>query len=181
MAAALTGWRMNRTSIEGEEPVSFAERLAASDAFKAMFREGMTLVEEAAAYLDGPGREEAKSLPRTESLAYAAESMRLTTRLMQLASWLLLQRAVNEGELTLDQASAEKRKVRLSHQDCAASPDVFGKLPATLRSLVCESLRLQARIIHLDQLLYLDPEAPFAPAPTSPVAEQIDRLRAAFC
>lgn len=172
---------MNQIYVEGEEPVSFAVRLAASDAFKSMFREGMALVEEAAAYLDGRGREEAKVLPRGESLAYAAESMRLTTRLMQLASWLLLQRAVNEGELTLDQAASEKRKVKLTYQDSAAAPEVFGKLPQNLRDLVCESLRLQARIIHLDQLLYLDPNAPFAVAPVSPVAEQINRLRAAFC
>ena len=165
---------------EGEEPVSFAARLAASEAFKSLFREGMTLVEEAAAYLDGPGREDAKALPRSESLAYAAESMRLTTRLMQLASWLLLQRAVNEGELTLDQASNEKRKVKLSHQDSAAAPDVFGKLPDRLRELVCESLRLQARVIHLDQLLYHDPDAPFALPQVSPVEEQLNRLRAAF-
>ncbi|HUO53227.1 MAG TPA: DUF1465 family protein [Rhodoblastus sp.] len=172
---------MGRTNIEGDEPVSFAERLAASDAFKAMFREGMGLVEAAAAYLDGPGRQEAKTLPRNESLAYAAESMRLTTRLMQLASWLLLQRAVNEGELTLDQAASEKRKVKLSYQDAAAAPEVFARLPKSLRELVCESLRLQARIIHLDQLLYLDPDAPFAAPTTSPVEEQLNRLRAAFC
>lgn len=163
-----------------EEPVSFAQRLAASEAFKAMFREGMTLVEEAAAYLDGPGREEARTLPRSESLAYAAESMRLTTRLMQLASWLLLQRAVNEGELSTEQAISEKRKVRLTYQENAASPEIFPRLPETLRDLVCESLRLQARIIHLDQLLYIRPEPNPAYGAASPVAEQLNRLRAAF-
>ena len=45
----------------------------------------------------GAGREQAKALERNDSLAYAAESMRLTTRLMQIASWLLLRRAVAEG------------------------------------------------------------------------------------
>jgi regulator of CtrA degradation len=164
-----------------EAPVSFAQRLAASDAFKSMFREGMTLVEEAAAYLDGPGREEAKALPRVESLAYAAESMRLTTRLMQLASWLLLQRAVNEGELTLVEAASEKRKVKLSYQESAASPEIFPRLPQALRDLVCESLRLQARIIHLDQLLYLGPGAAVTTPTSSPVEDQLNRLRAAFC
>ena len=59
----------------------------------------MTLVEEAAAYLDGPGRGKSSALPRPAALAYSTESMRLTTRLMQVASWLFLQRAVNEGEL----------------------------------------------------------------------------------
>ena len=78
-----------------------------SEAFKALFREGMTLVEEAAAYLDGPGRVcNRRLLRRPVALAYATESMRLTTRLMQIASWLLLRRAVNEGELTPAQAQS---------------------------------------------------------------------------
>ena len=40
--------------------------------------------------------------------------MRLTTRLMQLASWLLLQRAVNDGEMSDEQARLEKAKVKLN-------------------------------------------------------------------
>src|SRR5690242_18995100 len=99
------------------EPVSFGERLAGSQVFSALFRDGMALVEETAVYLDGPGRKESKLLDRTAALAYATESMRLTTRLMQLASWLLLHRAVNEGEMSLAQASQEKSKVKLSSID----------------------------------------------------------------
>lgn len=164
----------------GQEPVSFVERLAGSDAFKSLFKEGMNLVEEAAAYLDGPGRAEAKALPRMEALAYASESMRLTTRLMQLASWLLLQRAVNEGEMSQTQAASEKHKVKLSNQDMASAPETFHRLPARLRDLVAHSVRLQARIIHLDQLLYARSEALMPPVASSPVADQIERLRMAF-
>ena len=164
----------------GQEPVSFVERLAGSDAFKSLFKEGMNLVEEAAAYLDGPGRAEAKALPRMEALAYASESMRLTTRLMQLASWLLLQRAVNEGEMSQSQAASEKHKVKLSNQDMASAPETFHRLPARLRDLVAHSVRLQARIIHLDQLLYAREEALAPPVASSPVADQIERLRMAF-
>src|SRR6202165_3236076 len=81
--------------------VHFSERLTNSAAFGTLFREGMDLVEETAAYLDGAGRIEAKALDRAVSLTYATESMRLTARLMQLASWLLLHRAVKEGEMAL--------------------------------------------------------------------------------
>src|SRR6202790_570943 len=98
-------------------PVSFGARLAGSQTFSTLFRDGMALVEETAAYLDGPGRKESKLLERAAALAYATESMRLTTRLMQLASWLLLHRAVNEGEMSLAQASQEKSKVKLSVSD----------------------------------------------------------------
>ena len=59
---------------------------ARSELFDRTFREGMELVEETAAYLDGEGRRDSKMLSRAAPLAYAAESMKLTTRLMQIAS-----------------------------------------------------------------------------------------------
>src|SRR5215467_1247599 len=105
---------MSDRLIDGLQPVSFGERLAASQNFSQLFRNGMRLVEETAAYLDGPGRQESRLLDRARSLAYATESMRLTTRLMQLASWLLLHRAVNEGEMSLAQANKERRKIKLA-------------------------------------------------------------------
>lgn len=156
--------------------VSFGDRLASSDAFKLLFREGMLLVEEAAAYLDGPGRRDSRLLPRPEAIAYASESMRLTTRLMQLASWLLLQRAVNEGDLTPAQAQTDKHKVNLARQEFATAPEVFAKLPERLQELALQSQRLQDRIIHLDQLIHGGAPAPAAPA----VLGQIESLRAAF-
>lgn len=134
-------------------PVSFADSFVTSDAFRALFREGMGLVEATAAYLDGPGRDESKGLPRMSALSYASESMRLTTRLMQLASWLLLQRAVAEGELTSDQARVQKDKVKLSHQSTSSAADAIEALPEQLRELINQSLRLQERILHLDQLM----------------------------
>ena len=131
--------------------IPFIHRLAVSGAFKDLFREGMTLVEEAASYLDGPGREESRALPRPAALAYSTESMRLTTRLMQVASWLLLQRAVNEGELTSSQAQAERVRVKLSREEYGCAPEIFEQLPPTLRSLSQRSLRIQERVMHLDQ------------------------------
>ncbi len=165
----------------GDGTVSFAAKLASSDSFKALFREGMVLVEDAASYLDGEGREEAKRLPRMAALAYAAESMRLTTRLMQLASWLLLQRAVNEGELTTNEAMTEKRKVRLVEQDIASGSDVLARLPARLLELVELSIRLQARIIHIDRLLYQpqDKKEPVVAAPRH-LETQLQLLRTVF-
>ena len=102
---------MSEQSANEAVPVSFGERLASSQVFTDLFRDGMSLVEETASYLDGPGRQDSKGLERNASLAYATESMRLTTRLMQLASWLLLHRAVKEGEMSLAQAHKEKTKV----------------------------------------------------------------------
>src|SRR6267142_3133336 len=136
-----------------KQPVSFGARLAASQSFSTLFREGMKLVEETASYLDGAGRKESKKLDRSSSLCYATESMRLTTRLMQLASWLLLHRAVNEGEMSLAQASKEKAKVKISPGD-KGDPDVVLLLPERLRELIDRSLRLQERVRRLDATIH---------------------------
>jgi regulator of CtrA degradation len=159
--------------------IPFIHRLAVSGAFKDLFREGMTLVEEAASYLDGPGRAESRALSRPAALAYSTESMRLTTRLMQVASWLLLQRSVNEGELTASQAQAERVRVKLSRQEYGCAPEVFEQLPPTLRSLSKRSLRIQERVIHLDQGLAVA-RSPEPVMTRSEVAFQVERLRAAF-
>jgi len=53
-----------------------------SDLFTKTFKEGMALVEEVAAYLDGPGRYESKKLDRKSALLYASQSMKLTTDLL---------------------------------------------------------------------------------------------------
>ena len=163
-------------------PVSFVEKLAASDAFSVMFREGMSLVEEAAAYLDIEGRIEAKALSRSLSRAYAAESMRLTTRLMQIASWLLFQRAVNEGEMTRRQSVSNRRRVKLQEQELASAPELFELLPERLRELSLLSVRLQARILHLDRLLYGAAETSASPLrpEMSPVQVQLNQIREAF-
>ena len=81
----------------GRSREAVVDDFARSELFDRTFREGMELVEETAAYLDGDGRRESKLLSRAAALAYAGESMKLTTRLMQIASWLLVQRAVQIG------------------------------------------------------------------------------------
>ena len=157
--------------------VLFSERLTNSAAFGVLFREGMDLVEQTAAYLDGDGRAEAKALERSVSLTYATESMRLTTRLMQLASWLLLHRAVKEGEMTLTQANREKTKVKLSAAD-PGPVDMVTKLPEQLQQLIARSMDLQARVRRLDSTIHA-PAAERAPI-GNPLVPQLNRLKAAF-
>src|SRR5258707_2065356 len=141
--------------------VPLRARLTNSAEFGTLFREGMDLVEETAAYLDGDGRNEAKALERSVSLTYATESMRLTTRLMQLASWLLLHRAVKEDEMTLTQANREKTKVKLTAADPGAE-DMIEKLPHQLQDLMSRSMILHTRVRRLDTTL-LTPPAEQAP------------------
>ncbi len=137
----------------------------------------MKLVEETAAYLDGPGRKDSKKLERTSALAYATESMRLTTRLMQLASWLLLHRAVNEGEMSLDQANKEKTKVKLAAAE-PLDPAVIKGLPEKLRALIERTRKLHEDVRRLDATIHAP--MPDEPVVANPLDHQMGLLRAAF-
>jgi regulator of CtrA degradation len=170
MLVALRGVNMSNHFIN--RPVPFGEKLAASESFPPLFRDGMKLVEDAAVYLDGPGRSESRQLDRAASIAYATESMRLTTGLMQLASWLLLHRAVNEGEISLAQANKERNRVMLPTAD---GDDLPAALPARLCELIGRANMLIDRIRRLDATFH----APPARA-GHPFEGQLGLLRAAF-
>jgi regulator of CtrA degradation len=170
---------MGELSFDSTNTVRLAERRVFSDSFKPLYNEGMGLVEQAAEYLDGPGRVEAKGLSRLAATLYAAESMRLTTRLMQVASWLLLQRAANSGEMTRDQVASEKSKVRL---DTGSAPDEvagWNDLPKDFVALVTRSLSLQNVVRRMDEEIY-GTGATRQPSSQNPVSDQIRLLNTAF-
>ncbi len=149
---------------------------ARSELFQRTFQEGMDLVEETAAYLDGGGRQASKLLSRNSALAYAAESMRLTTRLMQVASWLLVQRAVREGDMPAG-AACEDRYRLSAEAVCRAEGPEAAELPSELQSLLDRSERLYGRVRHLDRRMYVEAADDEA---AHPVLSQHDRLKTAF-
>lgn len=158
----------------GRGRATVVDDFARSELFDRTFREGMELVEETAAYLDGDGRRESKLLSRAAALAYAGESMKLTTRLMQIASWLLVQRAVREGDMTA--LAACEPRYRLAERKVETEP-THAELPIALVEYLVRAEKLYDRVLHLDRRMYLD--APEEEA-VNPVQSQLDRLAAAF-
>ena len=151
-----------------------------SELFARTFREGMDMVEETAAYLDGPGREDSKKLPRDHALTYASQSMRLTTRLMQVASWLLVQRALKENEMTGAEAREDRYRLAPEKEALSATDQPLAgyaaALPAILLDLLARSESLHERIVRLDRSLYGAINAQTG----NTVADQISRIEAAF-
>ena len=166
--------------ISGPDPAAAVARMrqvedfARSELFERTFQDGMALVEETATYLDGDGRREAKLLSRAAALAYAAESMALTTRLMQTASWLLVQRAVREGDMSADQACDDRYRLRLRPP---SDQPTHTDLPIALVELMVRAEKLLERVVYLDRRMFVDiPDD----EPSNPVQNQLDRLKAAF-
>ena len=150
--------RASATTGTGEEAApTGVVAFVRSKLFTHLFSGGMALVEETAGYLDDEGRRESRDLSREATLAYAGTSMRLTTRLMQIASWLLVLRAVREGEMSPAEARADKYRIGPPERQ-AERPDLAG-LPPRLIELIERTDTLYARITRLDGDLFGDQEA----------------------
>jgi regulator of CtrA degradation len=121
--------------------------------FERTFEEGMSLVEEAARYFDGRGRQEARSLPGQAAMLYSSESLRVTTRLMQAASWLLVQRAVVDGDMTADDAASERYRLGSKEICYGGRAEDALSLPKALQDLLARSESLYRRIARLEQVL----------------------------
>ena len=160
--------------------ISFGEKFAGSAQFESLFKEGMALVERTAEYLDGDGRAEARELAAPVSVVYATESMRLTTRLLELASWLLIRRALKDGEITLEEARIKRRRLRLTAIGRPSHVKRFAELPERLRELIEASFSLHDQILRVDRALQGQMTSQPSAVNDNPVESQLARLSAAF-
>lgn len=129
------------------------QAFAGSAVFDRTFDEGMSLVQRASRYFDGRGREEARQLPGQIAMLYSSESLRVTTRLMQAASWLLIQRAVHEGDMA--EEDARDPRYHLGSKDvclgrCAQDTTA---LPNTLLDLLLRSESLYRRVERWEKIV----------------------------
>ena len=117
------------------------------------YDEALALTVSARDYFAHQGPSEREGLTPEARLIACCESMRLTARLTEVMAWLLVQRAVEAGEI--DRKEAARKRFRLAGQKvCAASNPVAGEvLPPRFNSLLEQSGALYSRIARLDSLL----------------------------
>ncbi|WP_332065759.1 DUF1465 family protein [Bartonella sp. CB189] len=161
-----------------DEPIIMIEHDAFENAFNRLYEETMTLIEETAVYIDTEGKLAARSLSAESSAIYAKEAMYLSTRLMQIASQLLLLRAEREGEMAPEQIKKEIAKVSLHTPTLKLKSAHWEELPEVFRYFVARSLRLEERMHYMNygkeriSSRALDDD--------NPVGKQIELLKTAF-
>ena len=113
-----------------------------------LYVEAMVLADEARSYFDRNGRDERMALDPLVRVGFSCESLKVTTRLMHVIAWLLTQRAVEAGELTLRQSRTSSRRLG---EGAASDPTVLEKLPPGALHLVQASQELFARVQRLEE------------------------------
>jgi regulator of CtrA degradation len=74
--------------------------------------------------------------------------------LMQAASWLLIQRAVHEGDMTVEDAASERYRLGAREICLGKREDGVDQLPKKLIELLERSDSLYRRVARLDDVLF---------------------------
>lgn len=117
-----------------------------------LYTEAMLLADEARAYFDHEGQAERETLDPLTRVAYSCESLRVTTRLMHVVSWLLVRKAIQAGEMSEAEANAPDRHLGRA-ADLLEDRTLHAELPTRSRSLAAASRDLYGRVSRLDQQL----------------------------
>ena len=137
---------------EPETPVTY---------LRSTFEEALLLTRESRDYIAYQLPRDREPLEPAVQIAASCEAMRLTARLTHVMAWLLMQRAVEAGEISrLEAAEAGNR---LGGQDVCEGDDEArqssidtaeaGALPPRLDELLTRSLALYQRVARLDSQL----------------------------
>ncbi|MEC3911590.1 DUF1465 family protein [Sphingobium sp. CR2-8] len=141
-----------------------------------LYMEAMVMADEARSYFDGRASLDDGVDDPLRRVAFACESLKVTTRLMHIIAWLLSQRAWQRGEIEQIDLSDEKYRLgRASHTD----EGLAASFPFAARALIDASQELYQRVARLqDRLDTMSSSA--ATAVASPARALLDRLNTAF-
>lgn len=141
-----------------------------------LYVEAMVMADEARSYFDAGTLPDDLGDDPLQRVAFACESLKVTTRLMHVIAWLLGQRAWQRGEIGNAEASGEKYRLGAAAESDAA---LIAAFPFAARSLVEASQELYERVARLQERMdmMLNPDAGER---KSPARALMDRLSTSF-
>lgn len=130
------------SSASDHEQAHLAPRLV-----DALYNEALLLAAEARAYFDRAGRQERDLLDPQARVAFACESLRVTTRIMHVTAWSLTARAARSAD-----AHPLRRRVDCRLGNASPSePSTIALMPRQAQRLIIASSELYERVKRIDQ------------------------------
>ena len=123
--------------------------------FSGTYDEAIAMLVQTRDYLTAAGNKDCALLSAERQKVYAFESLRLTSRLTRIMAWLLAQRAVHKGQMSIDEALDEGFCLR-NVPICLEKGTDTAAMPEGLRALLERSHRLYMRVSRLDDMVRRD-------------------------
>jgi regulator of CtrA degradation len=121
--------------------------------FGRTYDEAMGLLLEARNYVIADELRRPGTTEPADRLILCCETMRLTARLTHVMAWLLAQKAVHAGEITLAEAAAEPFALGGRTTCLTEHPGIAALGDDWLAGLLDRSLRLYVRVSRLDEMV----------------------------
>jgi len=119
----------------------------------ATYREAMDLAVQARAYIAERAPAIRATMSGESEAVYAAETMRMSTRIMHVVAWALNRKALAAGEIDESEAGAPGRRLG-GEEVCVAAPiGDLRVLPDPVQEMVLASRDLYDRAARLERLL----------------------------
>ncbi|MFN4088219.1 MAG: DUF1465 family protein [Alphaproteobacteria bacterium] len=125
-------------------PVTFMNRT---------YDEAIGLLVEARDWLIRSEPGERDRLASADRLTMTLEATRMTTQITQVIAWLMVQKAIAEGELAWSEATRPEHRLGGRSVCLDATGAANERLPESLRDLLDRSRRLYVRVSRLDELV----------------------------
>ncbi len=142
----------------------------------ALYRESMELAEDARDYFDHVGQWDRKRLQPMDRVLFSCESLKVTTRLMHVISWLLVRKAVLAGEMTPADALAPDRRLGRATKATQEDSPRIKSLPPMAQRLIAKSQDIYIRIKRLEEQM----DSPDMDVEDSPARLLQQQLQATF-
>ncbi len=149
--------------------------------FTNIFNNSIALISDTANYLDTEGRVESRKMSREHAVTYARESMLLTSKLIQLVSWLLLNKSVGNNEIPLAEAYMSENKIQLNAWSKYCLENIR-TLPEKMQDLILRSEIIYQNVKRMDDILmkYAKQLTTETEQKTNRIASDIEKLRNIF-
>jgi regulator of CtrA degradation len=121
--------------------------------FTRTYDEALGLLVEARNYVAVGAMRNVRPMPPADRLLLCCETMRLTARLTHVMAWLLAQRAVHAGEITLADAASEPYSLGGRTTCLEVTPGIDEVGDDWLNALLDRSRRLYVRVARLDDMV----------------------------
>lgn len=164
-------WQQTAMPNMSSSPLEIAEKL-----IDELYLEAMVLADEARSYLELWGMRDRDDVQPLTRIQLSCESLKVTTRLMQVIAWLLTRRALARGEI--DAAEAASEKYRLGDAAPTDHRTTIG-FPSDMRVLIAASESLYQRALRLEEQLVGGIQDDRGAA-SSPARDLMHRLESAF-
>lgn len=117
-----------------------------------VYEETKEMLQDTLDFLNGPGDPRTLELEKEDNLAYVWACKQLTAQLMSMMAWLFIQRAVQEGEITREEALHDDHRLGPPPATLAVAKNREQAMPPQFRDLKGRCGDLFTRLQKIDEL-----------------------------